>query len=201
MLLVALIINLLIIYLDALVLIKIKKKIDILRYYTYFQNLLSLLVSIILSIYLIIYFINGNIINEYVKGLRYTVTCGLISTSLIYTLFISKNEENKLNEEDFNNFNYKVANLLLHYIIPILSLISFTIFERKIHINNSIWTILCAVPSIAYWAIYLILSASHLWKEPYNFKTKKQNVLLEVITFIFIPLSFIFISIIIWNIM
>lgn len=201
MLITALTINLIIIFLEVMVLIKVKKKIDILKYYTYLQNLLTLLVSIILSVYLMIYFINKNIIDEYVKGLRYTITCGLVSTSLVYSLFICKNKENVMNEDDFNNFNPKVANLILHYIVPVLSLISFLVFERKIIVSDSIWTILCAVPSIAYWIIYLILSLTKAWKEPYNFKGKKENVLLEVITFILIPVSFILISMILWNIM
>lgn len=202
MLIAALIINLLIIFLEIIVLIKVKRKVDIVKYYTYLQNLLTLIVSIIFAVVLIIHFINNSEINEHIKGLRYTITCGLTATSLIYVLFIRQNKDNIMNEDDFNNFNPKVANLILHYIVPLLSLISFILFERSIVIENSIWTILCAIPSIAYWIIYGILSMFHLWKEPYNFKGKndKKNALLEVLTFIFIPVSFVIISIILWNI-
>lgn len=203
MLVTALIVNLLIIILEVLVLIKVKKKVDIFKYYTYLQNFLTLIVSIVFSIFSIISLINKTEVNENIKGLRYSVTCGLVSTSLIYALFISKNKDNIMNENDFNNFNPKLANLILHYIVPFLSLISFVLFERQIVLENSIWTILCAIPSILYWIVYLLLSITHLWKEPYNFSNNdgKKNSFLEVITFIIIPVSFILISIILWNVM
>lgn len=203
MLITALIINLLIVFLEVMILIKVKRKVDILKYYTYLQNFLTLIVSIVFSVFLIIALINKTDVNENIKGLRYSVTCGLVSTSLIYVLFISKNKDNVMNKNDFNNFNPNLANMLLHYIIPLLSLISFVVFERKIILENSIWTVLCAVPSILYCIVYLLLTITHLWKEPYNFSNNKgkKNTLLEIVTFIIIPISFILISIILWNIM
>ena len=191
---IALILNIIIIFLEVYTLCKLKNKIDILKYYTYLQNLIALITSILLSIYILL-----NIpIPEYIKGLRYIATTGLISTMFIYIIFLSKN--NKLTKKDFiKGFNPNIGNIILHYISPILSLISFIIFEKEIILNNSIWTGLVAIPSCLYWIIYLILSELKLWKEPYKF-SKNNNKLIEIITMISLPISFILISIILWNI-
>ena len=51
MLIAALIVNLLIIILEVMVLIKVKRKVDIFKYYTYLQNFLTLIVSIVFVLY------------------------------------------------------------------------------------------------------------------------------------------------------
>ena len=80
-------------------------------------------------------------------------------------------------------------------------MLSFLVFERQIPPTNDIWTGIVAIPSCAYWVTYLILSAAKLWEEPYNFtpqKSKKNNHITETLSIIFIPLSFIAISYILW---
>ena len=49
-----------------------------------------------------------------------------------------------------------MANIILHYICPILSLVSFLLFEREIKISNGIWTAIVAIPSCIYWITYII---------------------------------------------
>ena len=182
-----------------MVLISIKGKRNILKYYTYLQNFLSLITSIIFSLCLIFCLSSKKSIPEFIKGLRYVSTCGLLATSFIFLIFLRKENKNVITQDDLLfNFNPKLANIILHYLSPLLSLVSLVFFEQVIILTNGIWTALVAIPSCLYWLVYLILSASKKWDEPYEFSTK--NKFIEVLTFILIPISFIVISIILWNI-
>lgn len=189
---IALILNIIIILLEAYALLSIKHKAHIFKYYTYLQNFITLLISILFSAF---YFFE---IFEFIKGLRYVATCGLISTMIIYALFLRK--ENIISKEDvLNNVNPKIINIFLHYICPILSLVSFVFFEREIVLENGIWTMIVNIPSIAYWGIYIVLSSAKKWQEPYKFSNNK-NKWVEAFVYIAIPLIFIMICIILWNI-
>ena len=199
MLIIALILNIILIGLELMVLISIKGKRNILKYYTYLQNFLSLITSIIFSLCLIFSLSSKKSIPEFIKGLRYVSTCGLLATSFIFLIFLRKENKNVITQDDLLfNFNPKLANIILHYLSPLLSLVSLVFFEQVIILTNGIWTALVAIPSCLYWLVYLILSASKKWDEPYEFSTK--NKFIEVLTFILIPISFIVISIILWNI-
>ena len=199
MLIIALILNIILIGLELMVLISIKGKRNILKYYTYLQNFLSLITSFIFSLCLIFCLSVSESIPEFFKGLRYVSVCGLLATSFIYLIFLRKENKNVISQDDLLfNFNPKLANIILHYLAPLLSLVSLVFFEQEIILTNGIWTALVAIPSCLYWLVYLILSASKKWDEPYEFSTK--NKFIEVLTFILIPISFIVISIILWNI-
>ena len=203
MLIVALVINLIILICETYVLIKVRRKRNIFKYYTFLQNFLTAIVSAVFIVYLILNILFSYQIAEYVKGMRYVSSCGLITTTIIYVLFLSSNNKNKLSDEDFVKINPKIANVLLHYLCPVLSLLSFVIFEREIPLTNSIWTGLVALPSALYWLVYLILSLTKLWEEPYDLSSKKngvKGVLLEIFTFILIPIIFIFVSFLLWQI-
>lgn len=136
--------------------------------------------------------------------MRYIATTGLIATMFIYVVFLSSKNKNLMSEKDFiSGFSPKKANFILHYFCPVISLLSFVIFERQIILTQSEWTGYVAIPSCLYWIIYAILSATNLWEEPYDFtstKEKKKNTLLEALVMMSIPLSFILISYILWNI-
>ena len=197
MLIIALILNIILIGLELMVLISIKGKRNILKYYTYLQNFLSLITSIIFSLCLIFCLSFKESIPEFIKGLRYVSTCGLLATSFIFLIFLRK--ENSITQDDLLfNFNPKIANIILHYLAPLLSLVSLVFFEQEIILTNGIWTALVAIPSCLYWLVYLILSATKKWDEPYKISAK--NKFIEVLTFILIPISFIVISIVLWNI-
>lgn len=197
MLMIALILNIILICLELMVLISIKGKRNILKYYTYLQNFLSLITSFIFSLCLIFCLSFKESIPEFIKGLRYISVCGLLATLFIYLIFLRK--ENSITQDDLLfNFNPKLANIILHYLSPFLSLVSLIFFEQEIILTNGIWTALVAIPSCLYWLVYLILSATKKWDEPYKISAK--NKFIEVLTFILIPISFIVISIILWNI-
>lgn len=199
MLIIALILNIILIGLELMVLISIKGKRNILKYYTYLQNFLSLITSIIFSLCLIFCLSSKESIPEFIKGLRYVSTCGLLATSFIFLIFLRKENKNVITQDDLLfNFNPKLANIILHYLAPLLSLVSLVFFEQEIILTNGIWTALVAIPSCLYWLVYLILSATKKWDEPYKISAK--NKFIEVLTFILIPISFIVISIILWNI-
>ena len=195
---VALILNLFVIRINTIVLLKVKKKQDIIKYYTYFHAALLTVINIIYSFCIIMNLLLDNIVPEYVKGLRYVSICGVLMASFVYVVFLSKKESNRFNENDFNGFNPKLANIFLHYVSPFVMLLSFVFFERSIELNNSIWTILAIIPTALYWIIYLVFSVFKVWKEPYDFSGK--NKVLEIISYISIPVVFILISFILWNI-
>lgn len=197
MLIVAVILNLILIGLELIVLISIKGKKNIFKYYTYLQNFLSLITSLIFSFGTIFCLSVSESIPEFIKGLRYISVCGLLATLFIYLIFLRK--ENNITQDDLLfNFNPKLANIILHYLAPLLSLVSLVFFEQEIILTNGIWTALVAIPSCLYWLVYLILSATKKWDEPYKLSAK--NKFIEVLTFILIPISFIVISIVLWNI-
>lgn len=203
MLIAALVINLVILLCEIYVLIKVRRKRNIFKYYTFFQNFLTAIVSAVFIVCLIFNILFSHKITEYIKGMRYVSICGLITTTIIYMLFLSSNNKNMLSSEDFVKLNPKIANVLLHYLCPVLSLLSFVVFEREISLTNSIWTGLAALPSCLYWLVYLILSLTKLWEEPYDLTSKKGGVkglLLEIFTFILIPIIFIFVSFLLWQI-
>ena len=169
-----------------------------LKFYTYLQNLLTLIASLVLVIYLTLNLLSNTIIPEYVRGLRYIATCGLVSTTFIFVVFLGAGKKLSITEDDFQKgLNPKLANVILHYICPLLSIISFIFFEKEILLNNGIWTLIVALPSCLYWIVYILLSTTKKWKEPYNFSTNK---VLEILTYILIPISFIVFSIILWNV-
>lgn len=200
MLEISLLLNIFIFILTTYTLAHIKGKLNILKYYTYLQNLISLIISLVYSICLIVCMINKTDVPEFARGLRYIATCGLLSTMLIYIVFLGNGKKAPITKDDFlNDFSPVLANILLHYVCPTLSLISFILFERSIIITNGIWTMLVCIPSCLYWIIYIILSSTKAWKEPYNFSSSKSKAW-EILTMILIPVSFIVLSIILWNI-
>lgn len=203
MLIVALIINFIILLGEIFVLAHINKKRNIFKYYTFLQNFIAAISSGIFIIYLILNIFFEYQIDEYVKGIRYVTTCGLLTASIVYIFLMSANEKNMLTDEDFTKLNPRLANTFLHFLFPILSLVSFVCFERDVILLKSIWTILVIVPSALYWLIYLLLSIFKVWEAPYDLKPKSKGtkgLILEILMYILIPIIFILISFILWNI-
>lgn len=201
-LIISLILNLIIVGCEIWILSKIRNKVNIIKYYTFLQNFISLIIGIIFCVYLVIAIFFEGTIPQFIKGFRYIATSGLIATMFIYVVFLSQNSKNLMNEKDFiSKFNPKVANFVLHYFCPVISLLSFVLFERQIVLNQPEWTGYVMIPSCLYWIIYLILSVTGLWKETYDFSlSKNKNKFIEIITMISLPLSFILISYVLWNI-
>ena len=202
MLKMALLIHLIIIVCEGCTLGHIRKKTDILKYYTYLQNLLALAASFVLLIYLIMHAVSGSEIPAFVKGLRYIATCGLAATMLMFLTFLGGGKKLALTEDDFlPGFSPETANAVLHYICPLLCVISFVVFERELPLSDGIWTSLAAVPSCVYWAAYILLSTAKLWEEPYAFVSQNaKNKAQEMLPFFVIPLLFIAVSFVLWTV-
>ena len=93
----------------------------------------------------------------------------------------------------------QMANSVLHYVCPVLSVLSFVLFERDISLSKGIWTSLAAIPSCLYWIVYAVLSATGLWEEPYAFAAQEEKgVLRKCLPFFLLPASFIALSFVLW---
>ena len=93
--------------------------------------------------------------------------------------------------------DWYIGSLLLHYICPIISIVSFLLFERGTVLTDSEWTGYAAIPSCTYWAIYIFLTITPLWKEPYGLtasRTERKNHLIGILLLIAIPVLFILLS-------
>ena len=202
MLKMALFINLIIIILELYTLVHIRRKTDILKYYTYLQNLLELFVSCVFCISLIVCMVYSREIPEFVRGLRYVATCGLAAAMFTFLTVLGAGKKIAITEDDFHKrLSPRFANAVLHYVCPILSLVSFLFFERELLLADGIWTSIAAIPSCLYWIIYIILSVTKSWEEPYAFMTQgAKSKLQEVLTFFLLPISFIAISFVLWMI-
>lgn len=202
MLKMALLTNLIIIICEVYTLGHIRKKTDILKYYTYLHNLIALLVSVVFTIGLIAHMVSGREIPEFLRGLRYIATCGLVATMLIFLTILGGGKKFSLTDDDFfTGFSPKIANAVLHYICPVLSVFSFLLFERELPLLNGIWTSVTAIPSCLYWIVYIILSAAKFWEEPYDFTVQEsKSKIHEVLPFFLIPFLFIAISFVLWTV-
>lgn len=198
----ALLLQLILIYLEIRVLKPLKKK-CLLRYYTYLQNFLTLVTSCIFAVCLAAVLVFDADLLPFARGLRYTATCGLTFAAFVYIVLLHSNPKNRISQEDFAvSVDPWQMNLLLHVICPAVSLISFAGPERSIPMDNAIWTGIAAIPSCLYWVVYLFLSAAHLWQEPYDFSAapdKKKNVLADILIVVSIPIAFIIISSLLWS--
>lgn len=196
----ALFINLIIVICELYTLGHIRGKRNILKYYTYLQNFLTLIVSIIFSIFLIVNMVSGRTIPEFVKGLRYVTTCGLVAAMFIFIAFLGTGKKIAMTHDDFlSGLSPQKANAVLHFICPILSLVSFIFGEKEINLSNGIWTSLAAVPSCIYWVTYIALSVTKLWKEPYDFDLQgEKSTVHTILSVLLIPLSFVAISFVLW---
>jgi len=197
---IALLINLIIIICELYTLGHIKRKADVLKYYTYLQNLLALIASVVFFVYTIVSMVSGGEIPSFVRGLRYVASCGLAATMLIFLTVLGRGRKIAITEEDFlPGCAHKTANAVLHYICPVLSLVGFAVFEREVPLTNGIWTTLAAIPSCLYWIVYSILSAAKLWEEPYAFAAQEgKSKVQEILLFFLLPLLFVAISFVLW---
>lgn len=199
----ALFLNLLLCACEIYTLGKLRRKQDLGKYYTFLQNALALTVSLIFSLCLTAALLFACAIPGWVRGLRYVVTCGLLCAAMIYWIFLSSNQHNRLSDEDFHGLSAKRADGILHFLTPLLALLSFVFFERQIPLEAPVWTALAPLPSVVYWLVYLILSATKRWEAPYVFlqpgDEKKQH-LAEALPLLLIPAIFMLISFLLWNV-
>ena len=100
-----------------------------LAYFTYLSNLFVLIYFIINIIYSLAYLKNHsykNIINVFPK-VKGAMTMCISITFLVYHFLLSSN--NFAMSEPYHGYN--IANSLVHYIVPMMSMIDFIIFDKK----------------------------------------------------------------------
>lgn len=203
-LILALLINLVIAIIETIVLLKVTQKRNIFKFYTFLSNIITLITSIIFVIVDTIVLFSGNYIPIWVKGLRFASTHLLATTLLVFTFILVplyKKGTVKNEIKLFTGISEKNANILLHYICPILSIISFLLFERDPILKDSQWTLYAALPSIIYWLLYFILTITKCWKDPYGLmqiKKSKTKNLKGIILLILIPLISVGIDYLLW---
>lgn len=199
-LIMALMLNLLLILIEGGIFLKVKNKRNILKFYTFLQNFIALAISILFCGFAVRELLGYGNVPELIKGLRYTATCGLAATMFVFAIFLAprfKSGKSKSHTDLFGGLEPKKANLLLHYICPIISIISFLLFERGTVLTDSEWTGYAAIPSCTYWIIYIFLTITHLWTEPYGLtasRTEKKNYFVGILLLMAIPASFILLS-------
>ena len=192
---VALILNITIVVLEVFVLCKLTNKKDILKYYTYLSNLIALISSIVFVCTLCLNFGQGKTIPIWLKGLRFTATYMLVTTSFVFSLVLLPQHKagNTISASDFSGISPKTANLILHYLCPVISAFSLILLERQPMLADSQWTLYAAIPTLVYWTVYLVLTAGNLWKDPYGFSVPSQasgtihSIVSGIIMFLLIP--------------
>ena len=88
-LIMALMFNFLLIIIEGATFLKVKNKLNILKFYTFLQNLIALAISILFCGFAIIELLGYGNVPELIKGLRYTATCGLAATMFVFAFFFS----------------------------------------------------------------------------------------------------------------
>ena len=134
------------------------------EYYTNDSNILALISSLL---FIVFYKKEW----KYLKDFRYAATCCLIVTFLTVIFILCP----------MDHMNYKLYMftgnfLILHTIVPILSVISYVFFEEK-----SGKTYLCLLLTIIYSVILITLNLLNIVKGPYPFLMIKDQSILETI--------------------
>ena len=201
----SLIVNVLLLAIQMWALCGIRNKKYIFKYYTYLQNFISVLVSTFFVIAVAADCMNFHRLLTAAKGFRYVATCGLVVTMFVFT-FLSitcREDKNRIGNSDCKpGYPYRLVNIVLHYIAPVLAVISFLWFEKPIVLTDSFWTAIVAIPSVLYWTAYLILTVTKKWDEPYNFsvsKSKTVNDIAQVAFVLLFAVLFVFTSILLWE--
>ena len=196
----SILLNIFIIILETSVFVKMKNKLNILKSYILLQNFLALVISIVYCFYAVNQLLGHGNNPVIIKGLRYTATCGLATAMLVFAVFLAprlKSGKSRSHTDQFGRLKPKKADLILHYICPIISIVSFLVCERGTVLTNYEWTGYAATPTCTYCAIYILLNAKHSWQEPYGLMVpakEKRKKIVGILLLIAIPAAFILIS-------
>ncbi len=175
----ALMLNAAIVAIEFYVLRRIADKKDIPKYYTYLSNFISMISSAVFVVISCINLLRGTLTPIWLKGIRFTATYMLVTTLFVFSFVLLPWDKsgNTMTHSDFSEeLSPKLANLLLHYLCPLISAVSFVLFERQPVLVDSQWTFWGAIPTIIYWVLYLILTSFNLWKDPYGLSRSTKGV-------------------------
>ena len=140
---------------------------NIFLYYTEDSNILSGISSLLLVIFLIVKK-DLRRIPDWVYVFRYIGTCCLTVTFIVVvTILIPSDNINYL--EGVKRFLFQGSMLFHHLLCPIISFISFTLFEgnKKLNKKKTIWYAL--IPTFIYGVIFIMLNIFRIVDGPYPF--------------------------------
>ena len=139
----ALALNAAIVILEIFVLSHMTRKKDILKYYTYLSNLIALIAGCLYVATTVVNLFTGATAPMWLKGIRFSATYGLVTTLFVFHLVLlpMRRSGNLITHKDFHKrVTPKFANLVLHSLCPILSAVSFLLFERQPILAGGEWT-------------------------------------------------------------
>lgn len=168
---------------------------DILKYYTYLSNLIAMIGSAVFAAVALRNLICGDSMPIWLKGLRFAGTYMLVTTMFVFSFVLLPGHKSTdlITADDFTGIRPEFANLVLHYLCPVISAFSFILLERQPMLTGSEWTLYAAVPTLAYWSVYLLLTACNLWKDPYGFSEPSEkpttigSIFAGILMFLLIP--------------
>ena len=183
--------NAAIVWMEWYTLCRLTRKKDILKYYTYLSNLIAAIAGAVYVAVAVLAIPTP----LWLKGLRFCATYMLATTLFVFNLVLLPGGKagNTITEEDFTGIRPETANLILHYLCPVISAVSFLLLERQPVLETPDWQMFAAAPTIVYWVVYLILTALNLWKDPYGFSEPSGKpktiftVLTDILMFLLIP--------------
>ena len=204
----ALVLNAAIVWMELHTLRRLTHKKDILKYYTYLSNLVAAVAGALYVAVTLWVLVQGAAAPLWLKGLRFTATYMLVATLFVFNLVLLPGGKagNAITEEDFTGISPKLANLILHYLCPVISAVSLLLLERQPVLTDPNWTLFSIAPTILYWMVYLILTASGLWKDPYGFSepSEKPKTLptlpTGILMFLLIPVMSVGLHYLLWQI-
>ena len=82
-----------------------------------------------------------------------------------------------------------------------ISTCSFLLLERHPVLTDSKWTLYGALPALVYWSVYLFLTATHLWKDPYELSSgsRSSSSKADALLFLLIPIMSMGLDFLLWR--
>lgn len=159
-----------------------KQGLTMLMFYTVDSNILALLASLLVGIYALKAYKSGVKIPESIKMLKYVSVCCLTVTFIVVVLVLAP--MNGIKGYQMMLFS---GDMLFHHLIsPVLSILTFLMFDR-VSYSNSKSASFALIPTIIYAVILITLNLLRIVEGPYPFlRVYAQPFYLSLIWFILI---------------
>ena len=150
---------------------------EMFTYYTQDSNIFSMCIS---GIYL---FYRKKDIPKWLKGIRYAATVSLMLTFIVVVLVLGP----MYGPEWYPWLFFHGANIFYHVLCPIISLISFVLFEKgDVLVMKD--TVIAFLPTLIYAIVMVILNISKVVHGPYPFLyVYEQPIYMSIVWGIVIP--------------
>lgn len=184
--LVALILNIILVIFGLIGVILASKEIEnILLFYTEDSNILAIISSLLFVIFLIVKK-DIKYIPTWVCIFRYVATCCL-SVTMIVVITILIPSDNISYFDGIKHFMLEGSMLFHHFLCPVISFISFTMFEgnEKLNKKKTIW--FAIIPTFIYGLLFTTLNVLRIVDGPYPFlRVHNQSWFMSIVWIIVI---------------